>query len=41
MDFNEDLFSKEFLRETKTDALALLDQIKEQYDYILPQESPF
>ena len=37
MDFNEDLFSKEFLRETKTDALALLDQIKEQYDYILPQ----
>ena len=36
-DFNEDLFSKEFLRETKTDALALLDQIKEQYDYILPQ----
>ena len=36
-DFNENLFSKEFLRETKTDALALLDQIKEQYDYILPQ----
>ena len=36
-DFNEDLFSKEFLRETKTDALALLDQVKEQYDYILPQ----
>ena len=36
-DFNEALFSKEFLRETKTDALALLDQVKEQYDYILPQ----
>ena len=36
MSFSEDIFSKEFLRETKTDALALLDQVKEQYDYILP-----
>ena len=37
MEFSEDIFSKEFLRETKTDSLALLDQVKEQYDYILPQ----
>lgn len=34
--YNEDLFNKEFLREMKTDGLALLEMIQEKYDYILP-----
>ena len=31
---NQDLFNKEFLKETKMDSLALLEEVQEKYEYI-------